>query len=323
MASKFENIPLRTPKPDMGITDPNAGMHLDFQPKWDIPDTIAITCAVVGGPIKRDRNPNQPYTTAEIRNAAIECIEAGARALHIHARDDKGEGLMDMQTQIRNMHEIVDPIRAKYGYSVVIDGSECTRTDFKEEMTLIDSELSEIAPINFNSHTPPKMYEAEAEYLRMRGVKPALALSCDGDLSRAHEFLIKKGLLEKPYYFGLLPGFGIGSSPLPDMFATANYLMEMIRQIKLIYPESIISVPMAGRASSYLAAQAILFGYDIRIGMEDTYFKWPHKDDVIENNAKTFVSMKTIAENLGRRVATADEYRTKLGLPKKQARIDI
>jgi hypothetical protein len=39
--------------------DPEIGLDFDRQPKWNIPDTIVIKCAVVGGAIKRAKNPSK------------------------------------------------------------------------------------------------------------------------------------------------------------------------------------------------------------------------------------------------------------------------
>ena len=60
---------------------------------------------------------------------------------------------------------------------------------------------------------------------------------------------------------------------------------------------------------------AMLLGLHVRVGMEDTYFRWPHKDDVIESNAKVVVDTIAMARLLGRRPATANEYRSLIGLP--------
>jgi 3-keto-5-aminohexanoate cleavage enzyme len=37
-------------------------------------------------------------------------------------------------------------------------------------------------------------------------------------------------------------------------------------------------------------------GFHIRVGMEDTIFRWPHSDETIDSNAKIVRSMVTIAK---------------------------
>jgi 3-keto-5-aminohexanoate cleavage enzyme len=43
--------------------------------------------------------------------------------------------------------------------------------------------------------------------------------------------------------------------------------------------------------------------------MEDTVWKWPHRDDLIDSNAAVFRMIRDIALSLGRELMTADEYR--------------
>lgn len=42
----------------------------------------------------------------------------------------------------------------------------------------------------------------------------------------------------------------------------------------------------------------------VRVGMEDTICRWPHKDDILDSNAKVVAEMVGIAKALGRRPAT-------------------
>ena len=59
---------------------------------------------------------------------------------------------------------------------------------------------------------------------------------------------------------------------------------------------------------------ALIMGLDIRVGMEDTIWKWPHRDELIKSNAECFETFRTIARLLGREVYTAKELRDVLGL---------
>jgi uncharacterized protein (DUF849 family) len=84
-------------------------------------------------------------------------------------------------------------------------------------------------------------------------------------------------------------------------------LMRTVRLIKEVDPTSIIMVAAAGRASTYVATLATLMGRHVRVGMEDTIWKWPHRDDVITNNAEQFKLAAGIAKSLGREIMSADE----------------
>ena len=50
-------------------------------------EKLIITVALTGAQQGKDANPNLPEQPEEIIQQAIECWQAGAAAVHIHARD--------------------------------------------------------------------------------------------------------------------------------------------------------------------------------------------------------------------------------------------
>jgi len=312
VVTQYHDIPIRVyPEPRW---DPELGLDLTTQPKWSIPDIIVVEAAVVGNPIKRATNPYQPYTPDEIRKEAMQCIDAGAISVHIHPRTDEGNVVTDTDEYLQKLHNIIDPIKEKYGDKVVIDGCALLPT-FEGEATLIKSGLFEVSPVNAYYNSPSKLLQAETRMMQESGVKPQIAIYSDGDLDRAKRWLIDTGVAEKPLYWIILPSYLPGGTPMPNEFAMAEGLIWQVRRIREIDPESVIVVCMSGRASCYLTTMAMLLGLHIRVGMEDSCFRWPHKDDVIDSNAKVVTDTITIANALGRRVATANEFRTLIGLP--------
>lgn len=289
------------------------GLDLTTQPKWNIPEIVVIEAAIVGHPIKRTTNPYHPYTPDEIRKEAMECIDAGAAAVHLHVRTAEGNVEYDADEYIKKLRLIIDPIREKYGYNVVIDGCDLLPT-FEDEVALIETGLFEVSPVNAFFRSPSKLLQAETRMMQENGVKPQIAIYADGDLDRAKKWLIDTDVPEKPLYWIYLPSYTTGGTPMPNEFAMVESLMWQVRRIREIDPASVIMVCSAGRASSYLSTMAMLMGLHVRVGMEDTIYRWPHKDDIIDSNAKVIADTVTIAKALGRRPATANEHRALLGL---------
>jgi 3-keto-5-aminohexanoate cleavage enzyme len=249
----------------------------------------------------------------------MQSIEAGAVCIHIHARSDEGNSVDDLDDLLRKYHLIIDPIKEKYGNNVIIDLNTVMPT-FENEMALIKSGLAELSPVNTyieGTVIPKKYVQAEVHLMQENGVKPQIAVYCDGDIDRAKSWLIDTGIIEKPLIWDLLPSYARGGTPIYDEFSMAEILMWQVRQIRHIDPESVIMVAGSGRPSSYLTTMAIVLGLHVKVGMEDTYFRWPHKDDIIDSNAKVVADTIAIARALGRRPATANEYRALLGLPKR------
>jgi 3-keto-5-aminohexanoate cleavage enzyme len=186
---------------------------------------------------------------------------------------------------------------------------------FEAEEELIKEDLIEISPVNAFWMEPKKLLQAEAQMMQENGVKPEMAIYSDGDLDRAKAWLVNTGIVKKPLVWLLLPSYWLGCTPIANEFAAIESLMWQVRHIRQVDPESVIMVCMAGRASSYLTAMAMLLGLHVRIGKEDTCYRWPHKDDLIKSNAEVVKDIISLANILGRKVATANEYRSLMGLP--------
>ena len=92
-----------------------------------------------------------------------------------------------------------------------------------------------------------------------------------------------------------------------DLGATLQ-LISAFNMVKETIPESAMGFYAGGRNWLPLTVQAIMLGADIiRVGIEDCYWTYPHKDEVIPSNAEVVRKIATIAKELGREIATADE----------------
>ncbi len=305
------------------ICDPSHSVLLerdvDIQPAWDIPETIAISTAVTGAFYSKATNPNHPVTIDDIYNAARECCLAGSPIVHIHVRNEIGYNALDPQ----QFHKVIDPLRKEFPQTVfdgclVPDDADC----WDAMQVVLKDRLLDVTPINtvatYCGDTlftkPPHVMIEKTRLCQEYGVKPQIAVYSDGDIDNASRYLIKSGLLEEPYHFNILPALP-GCSPMPNAKAMVEGLMHLRNRILDVAPDAVIMVCAAGRASSYLATQAMLLGLNIRVGMEDTVWKWPHKNDKIESNAEQYKMYKTMAGMLGREVCTPNGYRKMIGIP--------
>jgi 3-keto-5-aminohexanoate cleavage enzyme len=91
-------------------------------------------------------------------------------------------------------------------------------------------------------------------------------------------------------------------------------LLRMTNAIRDVDPGGLIVVCAAGRASMALATLAVSMGLHIRVGMEDTYYLYPHRNDLIESNLQAFEMARKLSEVVGRPIATRAEYRQMIGL---------
>jgi 3-keto-5-aminohexanoate cleavage enzyme len=101
---------------------------------------------------------------------------------------------------------------------------------------------------------------------------------------------------------------------IPNPRAMVEGLTFLVNRLKELDPDCQILVCSSGRSSIYLTALAILMGLHVRVGTEDTVWRFPHRDEKVQSNLQAFQSAKSLCEMLGRDIATADEYRRIIGL---------
>ena len=64
-----------------------------------------------------------------------------------------------------------------------------------------------------------------------------------------------------------------------------------------------------------ISVTGIMNGADIvRVGIEDQFWLWPHRDDISTYAAQTTELIVNIATSLGREIATTEEAREILGM---------
>src|SRR4029077_12785982 len=165
---------------------------------------------------------------------------------------------------------------------------------------------------------PPHVVIEKARLAQEAGCKPVISVYGAGDIDTARRFLAASGVLAKPYYWLILPALP-GCSPMHNPEQMADGLLRMVRAIRDLARDSFILVCAAGRASTYLATFAVLLGLHVRVGMEDTVWTWPHREQMLASNLEHFELVRNIAHLLGRELMTPNEYRGAIGLATRTA----
>lgn len=291
--------------------------------QWDIPDAMIVSVAITGAFFRKEQNPHQPISPDEILAAAREVAHAGASSIHIHVRDDEGYNALSP----RRFHDVIAPLHEEFP-EMAIDGCMVPALDgeWDKMISVLDSGLLDAAPVNTTATyigdslfvKPIPVIMEKTRLIVERGGTPELAVYTDADVSIAHRYLLASGLVSTPAKWVVLPGLP-GGSPIENTRQMIEGLTRMINAIRDIDPEGVIIVCTAGRGAMHMANLAALMGVHIRVGMEDTYFKWPHRDDRLTSNLEALELGKKIAEVTGRRVATPAEARQIMGLPPTHA----
>jgi len=295
---------------------------------------VFITCAVTGSGGTQDRSPHVPRSPEQIASSAIDAAKAGAAIVHCHVRDpETGKPSRDVKLyrevteRIRDASvDVVLNLTAGMGGDIVFGDVEKPLpvnpqgTDMvgaTERMAHVANCLPEICTLdcgtmNFNEAdyvmtNTPGMLRAMGGMMTALGVKPEIEAFDTGHLWFAKE-LVKEGVLTSPALVQLCMGVPWGA---PN---DLNTFMAMVNNVPADWNWSAFSL---GRDQMAYVAAAVLAGGNVRVGLEDNL--WLGKGQ-LATNAQLVERAVTIIENLGARVITPAEVRTRLGLTKRAPR---
>ncbi|RTL66042.1 MAG: hypothetical protein EKK42_18875 [Pseudonocardiaceae bacterium] len=299
--------------------------HADasVQPSWDVPERIAINCAVAGR-AGAGSSPDYPVDVEEYLDAASQVIEAGACGVHIDftwVTDSKGRRLDKDLPPTEAYGLVLEPLRERFGNGFVSNVNVLNGGSFEECMSPAVAGQAEVAPCAAGH--PEAFVMPAVRALQEHGVSPEIVIHSSGEVELAKRRLFDTGLLRGPrtnwiILYGLPVSVGrtlISGAWANDTRSMATHLFLMVEQIRQLDPQAAITVCNAGRAGLYITTLATMMGLNIRVGLEDSLWKHPNGGEINKSNLELFTRARTMAAELGRTPATADEYRAMIGLP--------
>jgi uncharacterized protein (DUF849 family) len=287
---------------------------------------VFITCAVTGSADSVRKNPNVPVTPAQIAASALEAHAAGAAIVHIHVRDPQS-GLASRDPAL--FRDVVDRIRSRndgvilnltggMGGDLMI-GPEHAPLEFRAGTDFVGphermAHVLDLSPeigsldcgsLNFDEllyGTTPGFLRTMARAYQQKQVRPELEVFELGHIELAKQ-LMSEGLIDRPALFQLCLGIKYG----------APATTEAMQAMRDALPEgSLWSAFGLGRLQMPMAAQSVLLGGNVRVGLEDNLYL---DKGIPATNAQLVERARTIIELLGVRVLSAPETRERLGLP--------
>ncbi|MGJ8616049.1 MAG: 3-keto-5-aminohexanoate cleavage protein [Sulfitobacter sp.] len=292
---------------------------------------VFITCAVTGSGGTQDRSPHVPRSPKQIADSAIDAAKAGAAVVHCHVRDpDTGapsrrlELYRELTDRIRDADvDVVLNLTAGMGGDIVFGSAEApfpvneAATDMigasermahirecLPELCTLDCGTMNFAEADYVMTNSPGMLRAMGQMMTDLGVKPEIEAFDTGHLWFAKE-LVKEGILDSPALVQLCMGVPWGA---PN---DINTLMAMVNNVPDNWTWSAFSL---GRDQMPYAAQAVLAGGNVRVGLEDNLFL---DKGVLATNAQLVERAVTVIEGMGARIIGPDAVRQKLGLTKR------
>jgi uncharacterized protein (DUF849 family) len=258
-----------------------------------------------------------------------ESVKAGAICIHIHPRDpDTGEA----QINPRLLKVVLDGIFDTVGDCVTLNHSWWPTHNGHIDYIKDTEELLEfgqgnkyvqgtvvlpvgtVVPKNWCIFTDQGTREGLV-WLEKNKVKPIYQLYDTYSHFHFQHFMEEGTSTWKPYVLNLHLGKHSSHALHQDPEAYLN-LIANFHMVKKTIPESIIGVYPGGRNWLPILMLGIMMGAElIRVGIEDCYWQWPHRDELIKSNTDTVKTAVEICNMLGRRVVTdPKEARKILGM---------
>jgi uncharacterized protein (DUF849 family) len=287
-----------------------------------------ITCALTGSGDSTGASDKVPVTPEQIAESAMEAAKAGAAVVHIHVRNPQtGKGARE----VAYYREVVERLRAAgtdvvinlttgMGGDLVLGGAEkplppSTGTDMAGATERL-AHVAELHPeicsldcgtMNFAAGgdyimvNTPQMVRAMAQGIKDLGVKPEVEVFDTGDLVLLNE-LVAEGLIDGPALVQLCMGIPYGAPNDP---------LTLAAMVDRLPADAVFSAFSIGRHQLPYAAMAVLFGGNVRVGLEDNIYL---SRGVLATNGQLVERAVTLLEAMNVHVQSAAEVRERLGL---------
>lgn len=270
------------------------------------------------------RYPAVPVSIEDQAQANIEAIKAGAAALHIHPRDPE-DGFATNDPKILKkvydkIFEEVDAISIQHTWIITERGPIDYVSGMKEllKMGQGNKYCQGVVVLWPPGDTYPPEYARSAheavEFMEAKDIKPVHKLRSSYNARKMSRVLIDTGVItQKPYV--LVHDMGHPRGWPMDMDDWMLDLVVSTRQTMQRMPKAVYGVFSGGRNWLPVTLAAILAGIDfVRVGIEDCYWMYPHKDELIQQNIDTVKKIVDFCQIIGREVADVKKARKILGI---------
>jgi 3-keto-5-aminohexanoate cleavage enzyme len=275
---------------------------------WD-ERPVVITVAPTGAEVTRSDNPALPHTPAEIAADALACADAGAAVVHLHAREEDGtpsarpELFAATISLIREGSEIVTMVSTGGAVWMPMD-ERMAGLEGAPDMAGVET-----GSMNFGEE-PFVTVPSDARRVVERAGALGIALEAEmfdvGHVIQAVR-MVERGELPAPLRANLVFGVPGGVDASPEA------LDAMLRPLPAGTHWSTTAV---GRHQRRMLALALLRGAGgIRVGFEDGVYL--RRGVLAASNAELVADAAELARTLGRSIATIDEARAILAVPRR------
>ncbi|MCI0499086.1 MAG: 3-keto-5-aminohexanoate cleavage protein [Planctomycetales bacterium] len=226
-------------------------------------------------PTKAD-NPHVPITPDEIIEDVRQACELGISMVHLHARDCRTQEPVYQKEPFAQMIGGIRTFAPDLVICVTTSGRTYNEFEKRSDVLKLTGDLKPdmgsltLSSLNFNkqaSINTPDMIVALAKAMQDKGIKPE-AEAFDAGMINYLKYLIKKQLMNPPYYVNLILG---------NVACAQADLLHAGVMINDLPDDSYCSMGGIGNRQLQVNSMAISMGFGVRVGLEDNI--WYDKDN--------------------------------------------
>jgi uncharacterized protein (DUF849 family) len=297
---------------------------------------VIISCALTGGIHTPTMSPALPVSPDMLAEQGIAASQAGAAVLHVHARDARDgrptpdpAAYMAFLPRLKAGCEAIINVTTGGSLNMTVDDRLKAPVMLRPEMCSLNMGSMNFALYPLADRYQSWKYDWEEPYLR--ATEDSVFRNTFRDIARIisvlgqehgcrfeHEcydvghlynlaHMVDRKIVRPPFFvqmiFGVLGGIGSDLANLMFMKQTAD---------RLFGSDYVWSVLAAGRQQMPFAAQSVLLGGSVRVGLEDSLFI--SRGTLASSNAEQVIKVRSIIEALGSEIATPADVRQLLGL---------
>lgn len=282
----------------------------DPHPLSSYPPLIINVCLTGMVPTKIS-TPYVPISVDEIVEDAIRVYDAGARIVHLHARDKDGKPAYEA----RYYEEMITAIRQERpelvccvttsgrNFKGVKERSEALYLSGKAKPDMASLTLGSLNFLSGPSINSLDTVQELAMIMKEQGIKPELEVF-DAGMINVAKYLERHGIIGGKKYFNLLLG-NINTAP-----ATIGDLAHLSGALPA---DSIWAAAGLGGFQLPMNVAATVAGGHVRVGIEDAIY-YDYGQTKPATNAELVGRIVRIADELQRPIATTNETRAMLGI---------
>ena len=298
-------------------------------------EKVIISCALTGGIHTPTMSAALPVSPDMLAEQGIAAAQAGAAILHVHARDPRDgrptpdpAAFLAFLPRLKAGCDAVINVTTGGSLNMTVDDRLKGPLMLPPEMCSLNMGSMNFAIYPLADRYPSWKHDWEEPYLRssedwvfkntFRDIARIISVLGDDGCRFEHEcydvghlynlaHVVDRKLVTPPFFvqmiFGVLGGIGPDLANLVFMKQTAD---------RLFGSDYVWSVLAAGRSQMPFAAQSVLLGGSVRVGLEDSLYIAPGK--LASSNAEQVAKVRTIVESLGHEIASPGDVRRRLAL---------